>query len=917
MAALVLTIALLVFFAVVGRALLTLLADGLDAVDQVLLSPAAGLAFVVVAVYTINRFGVPVGTFGPWFCIGGVATSLAVLVARRRALPLKELWPYGLVLLGALIVVARPMIELGFGWVANANPDLGYYVIAAQRVFRNGFEQLPSVNDMLTGREYSILAHTYGFAAGGDLILALVRSATRLRGDEAFMPVIVAFHLSMIASVGAMGRRAVGGNRAGVASAALLAVSPLAAYSILQQFLGQPIGLAFICALVALMFARDGTFPDVAGGRIWLAALLVAGLALTYPEILMLLAILLAAGAIVALVRRRFKVRKFLSFCGATFLLTVLVLNGYFPRAAIIVTAELLDRVAESPEHPLFPFFLTAKGFARVWGFRRFDDESSSFVLPILIILGAALLAGTVVWAVRSASRGFGAAVAFLTLAVLATVFYITRADFGLFRLAMYVQPFLIAAFVAGLVATRRARGVQVAAVVVIGALMLPTTLAYADQSRRSVNLPAAATGRLVDGFETAIAGKDRVVSGPDNLLLAQLEGQLAGKTRILFLSQDFFSLRFTTEEFALTSLDPTWAIFPELQKVRTRWFKAIRRAWTRHRFELGNGRRTSFLSNEVAESWLRSSDCSFATPGSAVSFLNRSRQGVSRTVAVERCDALRNELAFIASTAGLHFTFTESARNLAFYPQEPDYAFRGRSIAGAGRYMLIRVLSPSRRARMVVDITASPLSGDAKRLPGVSVLGAEEYRVPFVGGGSGRVLSQPVTPRVVDGKTYVVIDMGRTPTPIDFRRVSAFVRNISLVSEEEVARMRPPAQVNEIPADLGDSDLEYSGVYEDGWLGDRAFFVLGQPRGARQLVVNGDLPDLDTESPPSVDVLVDGRVVHTERLGSGRFVMRMRLDDWAPKRRVELKFSPTRLLPAPDGREVGALLKSIGFPAG
>ena len=96
----------------------------------------------------------------------------------------------------------------------------------------------------------------------------------------------------------------------------------------------------------------------------------------------------------------------------------------------------------------------------------------------------------------------------------------------------------------------------------------------------------------------------------------------------------------------------------------------------------------------------------------------------------------------------------------------------------------------------------------------------------------------------MIAGQPYVVLDMGefgslaRYPHPglqglyatsvtIDPRELTSHVRNISLVSEAEYARLRPPSALSRFPSDLENESLEYSGIYEDGWLGEDSYAVL------------------------------------------------------------------------------------------
>ena len=79
------------------------------------------------------------------------------------------------------------------------------------------------------------------------------------------------------------------------------------------------------------------------------------------------------------------------------------------------------------------------------------------------------------------------------------------------------------------------------------------------------------------------------------------------------------------------------------------------------------------------------------------------------------------------------------------------------------------------------------------------------------------------------DGRYPIVSRPGltglfRTSALLDPRLLTSYVRDISLVSPAQYARLRPPTAIRNIPADLANPALEYSGIYEDGWLSQTSY---------------------------------------------------------------------------------------------
>src|SRR5205807_3217334 len=93
-------------------------------------------------------------------------------------------------------------------------------------------------------------------------------------------------------------------------------------------------------------------------------------------------------------------------------------------------------------------------------------------------------------------------------------------------------------------------------------------------------------------------------------------------------------------------------------------------------------------------------------------------------------------------------------------YALEPDVMLPGRTMAGVGRNLLFEVMGPTPQVRLVVDMTAT-LKGDGMNLlPPAAAIGDERTALPSEGRGSGRVFSAALTPQVINGRSYVAVDM-------------------------------------------------------------------------------------------------------------------------------------------------------------
>ncbi len=135
----------------------------------------------------------------------------------------------------------------------------------------------------------------------------------------------------------------------------------------------------------------------------------------------------------------------------------------------------------------------------------------------------------------------------------------------------------------------------------------------------------------------------------------------------------------------------------------------------------------------------------------------------------------------------------------------------------------------------------------------------------------------------------------------------------ISAIDEGQFDAMRPPAMVSHFPADLRDTSLEYSGIYEDGWVSESSFLRLRQPENCPVLRIRSRQPGLSPLA-SALRVVVGGVTVAQVALKMGENDLKIPLVGQSGIQRVELHFDRATRLPSPDNRPASALLRSVGF---
>jgi hypothetical protein len=941
-----LTLLLFVLWSAVGYAVLLWLGEPRSRPWQMLLAPAVGLAVMVLLAYGLSSAGIPVGRFGPLMVAVTAVAAVASFWRFSWAVPVRRFLPVAALLLLAFLLVGHPLVRYGFDWLSYANDDMANYVLAAHRLVDHGLFDAPRITDLLGGRDttswYWSLAIA-GVRPGSELVLALVISLTGLTGAQVFMPVIVSIHLALLSAAAAtLRRRDISGEALGML--ALLAVSALTTLGTLYQLIAQLLGLTLLAAAasVALRYWPDGGARD-AIRRGLLTGLLTAALAVAYPEVLPFFVLAFVIGTAIALARRRLAVGQWSIFLVASLGSTVVIGNRYLLFALDLLRQRVASGFAPADvSRSLFPYYLVPSGLADLWGLQKIGSLPGEPWLSLSIVIGGLLLAGAIVAVVRQTWELQPAGLVAFVMLGLAIRLFVFRNDFGLFKLAMYGQPFVLAAVVATWLSSASGwpRLARLAPLLLLGLVGLPTQTSYVMSSVGSqagmgplTEIPGATQSRVLAEFGALVdeARPRQLLLDTGNVVLAKLQTVYTRGIETALPSRTFFNL---------ARLDMTRLREPKALAAAGPVAEAGAAIYRKAAFALHDRRRPGAANGFVP---IRMADPGKGSADETTLIAVTGRQSVvnRRGLADERekdfvarpYSQFHDHLIFIHSDLGQSYFLPDDPDRVSLYQLERDPLVAGATMAGIGRYALFEVVGPSPAVRFEVSLTATLKGDGCNRLPTSAVaIGASRVTLPFVGRGSARIFSPPLAPQRIAGRSYVAIDLGSdgqllpdrrtslmrsygTDVSLDRRRLTAFARDISLVAAEAYGRLAPPSRLARFPDDLANGDLEYSGLYEDGWVGEAAFLRLAQPRNEAALVVRGTVPRIrDRDFSTEVRVLVDEREVAHRLLAPGEFEIRATPGAGRAVRRIDLRFTRVQSLPAPDGRPVAALLKGIGF---
>lgn len=950
MFALGLSISLVVFWGVTGLALLAVLHTQRNLLRNMLLAPVVGVAATVLPILFLSRAGLPVSRFGIPLTAALLLLNVGLIWRLRPVIPLRHYLPFAGVLMLALLMTGWPMLEFGFDWVSFSNDDMANYVLAAHRLVNHGFMDIPNLDELVRGRDYTLIYWFMdvigGHRPGSQLLLAWVVTMTGLTGHQIFMPVILALHLALISATGALVCQSRRFHLSAKLTCALLGLSALNSLGALYQLIAQVGGLALLagCGTV-LLRPLSGMRSGPALRLGILVAILLSALLVVYPEVAPLLALAFALYAVIGLVRRRLVVRPLLAILGTLAAATPVLVGRHLGSTLLFLLRQMRGGLKTAdPDVSLFPYYLIPSGLANLWGLQKVTALSSEPWLSTSILLGGVLLLAVAGASTVLTWRGQPAATFTTVMLALGIYLFTLRGDFGLFKLAMIIQPFMLATLVIAWLGVVRQPPWRIRPLILLALIGLYSQVDYVEKSR---GLPSRRVGALLeipDGSRSRINAEFRqlvsstggvhLVSDTPSIVLAKFQALYTRRTDVTFSSRDFFSSLAGRSDPDAKLLDAR--ISTASDSIREGLHERLLKVGFTLFDDREPGSRNEFVINTIGQQSPSRNDCGLliAITGRH-SVFNRRRLSSddSRNFVAQPCSQVRNHLIFINSRLGEHY-YGGDARRTAVYQLERDLMFTGQSMSGVGRHLLFQSLNPSQPVRLLLDLTATFKSDGENRLPAAVAIGTNRQSFPIVGRGSARVISPPLTPQSIREQAYVAIDMGvngqrfpdrrigpmslyGTDIPRDRRLLVGFARNISLISDEEYLRLSPPNSLDAFPADLTNPDVEYSGLYEDGWVSEAAFVRLTQPSAPATVAVRGTVPKIgDSAFTSELRVLVDQQEVARRVLGPGEFDVQGVAPPGMGRRRVDLRFSNLQRLPGKDRRQVAARLRFVGFEA-
>lgn len=930
MVALLITLLLFLYFSTVGYAILQVAPSRLKPALNLLIAPAVGLCATLLPVFYLNRFGIPVKDFSIPLTLTLLALSVLVLWRSRLIIAPRRVVTISILGIVVLLLTSWPMLFYGLDWVAVANDDMANYCLAAQRFYHEAFFDKPNIQDIINGSNYS-QAYWFMHVAGGvrpgsELMLAWAWGVTGIEAPRIFMPMISALHICLAFAVSGLAGMATKKRWAWLIALLLFAINPLSSWGVHQQLIGQVGGFLLLVVSISLLFRNNRMSPPVPTAKdIIIPVLVICGLLIWYPEGVPFLGLSWIVFLISSALFSKRSIRPIATYALILGALALLALPQYGFGAIKFILDQSRSVTADGdPAGLLFPYYLVPTGISAFWGLIPVhqgipsDPKASlSFVIALVLLL----LLGKLIF--RGIKDRNPSACVLAVMSILAMVLFAKMNDFGLYKLAMYAQPFVIALTASSFhQLSIRPMWALYLLLAITAPLQVISQLSYTY--RATGEAPGSAV-EVQRGSSKKVLSQLRIffeklrtesgnqneqfVSPVDNVVLAKLMAFYAGKLQIIFTSRDFFG--------NIISFSKAPAFYSEDSM---QWMRVESALYTKRKLSIGDREVNLFVPPGLNSKMggLR------AIVACYQGFISSSCNNILYVLASN--DPRR--LSFVHSDIGSHY-YLGDRKKAAFFQAESDIYYPS-VFHPAGSYLLIQALGDIDKARFVFDLSGTVLKKRGGSLTTVTIA-TEKTSVPFrfVGRGSGRIYSDPIKRKPFE---YMLINMNAVPETfsnkktllrflwgsdvlIDMRRLTYFVRKFGVVTDAEYQAMKPPHAVSNFPGDLADPALEYSGMYEDGWISERSFFVLAPKPDTRYLIIKGMVPQI--EAPDFLNTLsvsIDGREAVKQPLDLGTFEVKVPVSVNGQRHRIDLAFERYQLLPGADGRSTSGKIQFIGF---
>jgi hypothetical protein len=550
-------------------------------------------------------------------------------------------------------------------------------------------------------------------------------------------------------------------------------------------------------------------------------------------------------------------------------------------------------------DHVKFPYFLLPSGLPVFFGITALSESIVEPILSIAIFISIPIVFGVLYLNIKYLIAGN--AIAAFNIILIGTSFYLYygNSDFGLFKIALFMQPFILGLIAIYLLDNNSKILYYFFSLILL--LNIFNQQLYVQKSTGKYfgglnEIPLASSEKVNSEFEKLLNNNKSYVSiysDVSNIVLIKFMSYFTIGKIALFPSK--YLGGFQTYELNYNDLGGISTFY-----INNNSFQA-----------LTNG--NELFKNSILVSTNIKQDI--------FNFTNKVYNNYFQVI-----DKPVNHIIFINSFLGNHYYHGYPGR-ISFYQLENDPMLVNGNFSALGEYLLFKIMGKTENIRMMFEQTSTVLKQHNSKLPNINVQGNQ---ILFPGYGSARLYTEILDVTRINNEDYIEMKINREgkrffdnkkflmnlygkDVPIDRRLITTFGKQISVVDDLEYKSMKRPNIINLFPFDLQNIALEYSGIYEDGWLSPSGLIILNSEK-MKNFIVSGDIPKLKGFEEDFVTLIINiDKKEYINKLSPGPFSVVIPNNQ---KGNVTIAWkSDTQLkLPGSDGRLVICRLLKFGY---
>jgi len=924
---------LFVFWTIIGQAILSLCTPRIGVLRSWFLSPVVGLSFISISLMIGNQAGFPIADFALELSFIVLLLSIIVLYINRPKFPFIQILPFIGILIGATVWIAWPAFKLKFNWISFVTDDYANYCLAADRFKDFGFYRAPTAEELL-GKDYSQyfwFMHVPSLIRfGAEHQLAWLSSITKLRSFSVFMPMIVALALVQISATSAIviykGRY----RQIAILAAALLAISPMFMYGALYELIAQVGGLGLLVGLVAMLTSIIRSKSRV---RIFLhaipTALIAATLAIFYPEVTPFAIIAVCAYILYEFISKRVLPGARVVLYQYVIILFFILLRHNIISYIYTLATQFLGRIGKVDlKLSLFPFFLIPSGFPSLFGLQAITADIIEPYGSVLIVMGFFLFLAATYLGLYNAKKGRPFAFLFVAQFGLAVMMFYSGNDFGLYKMAMFIQPMLVVCLAEYFYLFKNK---FLLASLGVGYLALISITGYnytLSSAGGNGSIPAEVQHvAAAFVYPPKINGNNPyTVSSIDNVVAAKLASGIYKGTAVKYVSREMFLIGGFSSWIGLDWPLMQWYPHPEVYRIGAEMVALRNRDMYVKQTLFG----TQFL-----EAKLNTQPTHYLSLTANRNLFNKihdEKTNENDFFIINESKSINNLLIFIHSTRGSHYYLGDRKR-ISYYQQERDFFDPNRMINGIGSFFLLRLEKPTDQIYLRVAATKSVMtSGRTSWSKNAIVMGEKEVSLDLVGDGAINRIVGPVRPIKLGDSNYIALSFEEVarafPTrrtglkglynkdiPLDYRLLIGFGRDISAMSLNEYSNLDRPKKLESFPRDIVQAKgFEFSGIYEDGWVSSESKYIFGKSNAGDMIELKFNIPSglARVSGDNRAIITINNQPAVSLDLIEGDYDLLLPIKEAGNLTRLSLQLKKVGFLPLGDDRPVSLKLDSI-----